>query len=83
MWNLAVDAEDCNTIAAAGAIPLLVQLLTEGRDSAKEQAAGALGNLTANAENQKTIAVAGAIPLLVQLLSEGRDGAKEHAAGAL
>ncbi|KAG1664972.1 hypothetical protein FOA52_001984 [Chlamydomonas sp. UWO 241] len=67
--NLAAKDDNKVTIAAAGAIPPLVQLLRLGSAAEVQQhAAGALINLALNADNKVTIAAAGAIPLLVQLL---------------
>lgn len=82
--NLAIDEENRRTIAAAGAIPLLVQLLTVNAPVVPERAAGALWSLAVqDTENQKSIAATGAIPLLLQLLREGSDGARKEATGAL
>jgi hypothetical protein len=61
------DDEDAVTIASAGAIPLLVQLLTPGpRTDVPWSAARALQRLAANSENAVTMASAGAIPPLAQ-----------------
>jgi hypothetical protein len=80
---LAVNAEDAVTIASAGAIPLLVQLLKPGtRDDVQHNAAGALSRIAANSENAVTITIvtAGAIPLLAQLLRSGADNDTKAAA---
>ncbi|KAJ1428264.1 hypothetical protein B484DRAFT_396896 [Ochromonadaceae sp. CCMP2298] len=72
------------TIAAAGAIPLLIALLRDGTAKGKENAASALWNLAANnADNDATIIAAGAISLLIALLREGTVEGKTNAAGAL
>eukprot|EP00633_Aureoumbra_lagunensis_P005416 CAMPEP_0197306436 /NCGR_PEP_ID=MMETSP0891-20130614/3315_1 /TAXON_ID=44058 ORGANISM="Aureoumbra lagunensis, Strain CCMP1510" /NCGR_SAMPLE_ID=MMETSP0891 /ASSEMBLY_ACC=CAM_ASM_000534 /LENGTH=133 /DNA_ID=CAMNT_0042788675 /DNA_START=270 /DNA_END=668 /DNA_ORIENTATION=+ len=72
------------TIAEAGAIPALVNLLTSGTAAAKEKAAAALWNLAINDENKVFIAEAGAIPALVNnLLTSGTAIANKNAAGAL
>ncbi|KAG1667949.1 hypothetical protein FOA52_008321 [Chlamydomonas sp. UWO 241] len=82
---LSEDSENAATIAAAGAIPLLVRLLGAGSPAAVQQgAAGALRTLSKHTENVATIAAAGAIPLLVQLLGTGSEaGAQQSAAGVL
>ena len=61
----------------------LVQLLRDGSEGAKEQAACALSNLALNAENKVAIVRAGALEPLVPLLRDGSAGAKENAARAL
>ncbi|KAG1665297.1 hypothetical protein FOA52_015874 [Chlamydomonas sp. UWO 241] len=73
LGEFCVDGEDTemqNAIAAAGAIPSLVQLL--GRDVSTEvqaAAARAVGVLAGgHAQNQVAIAAAGAIPPLLELL---------------
>jgi hypothetical protein len=80
LGDLALNAEDAVTIASAGAIPLLVQLLkpgtrdgVQGRRSTVGRAAGVLMLLAANSENAVTIASAGAIPPLAQLSRSGPD----------
>jgi hypothetical protein len=81
--KLVVDAEDMTSVAAAGVIPLLVQLLKDGTEEAKVYAATALRSMVVEAGNRATCAATGAIPLLVMMLTAGTDDAKEAAAGAL
>jgi hypothetical protein len=75
------------TIASAGAIPLLVQLLKlkpGTRAAVLHNAALVLAKIASNAENAVTIASAGAIPALAQLLrSDANDDTKDNAARAL
>ena len=68
LCELARNSENKVSIAAAGAIPLLVVLLQSGTEVAKGNATAALWNLSTNVDNRVSIAVAGAIPLLVALL---------------
>jgi vacuolar protein 8 len=59
-------------VAAAGAIPALVDLLRGGSDKGKGNAAGALLNMAYNdVENRVSVAIANAIPPLVELLCGG------------
>ena len=78
---------DVTRIAAAGAIPPLVNLLRNGPASSKKHAAAALWNIAADPKNvnQEAVAAAGAIAPLVELLLNGDDSTsdKEDAAGAL
>ena len=67
------------TIAAAGAIPPLVELLRFGSDWGKENAAGALGNLALNDQNQVTIRNVGAVSALENLVESGTATQKEIA----
>ncbi|KAG1662833.1 hypothetical protein FOA52_009047 [Chlamydomonas sp. UWO 241] len=73
LGNIALDAESAHTITAAGAIPLLVQLLGPGSPAdAHSAASGALMSLALGcAEAVAAIAAAGAISPLVQLLRPG------------
>jgi hypothetical protein len=84
---LARNAENASSIAAAGAIPLLVQLLDPGDGPPalmQGTAAQTLGYLAVNAEDAVTIVDAGAVPLLVQLLKPGpRVDVQQVATGAL
>ena len=64
--NLAVNADNQVTIAAAGAIEPLVALVRGGSEGANAQAAAALWNLADNADNQVKIALAGGFwPMLM------------------
>jgi hypothetical protein len=66
--------------AAAGAIPLLAQLLRSSVDpEARFQAAAALGNITIACEHHAQVVQAGAVPLLARLLLSS-DGAMQQAA---
>ncbi|KAG1674704.1 hypothetical protein FOA52_013539 [Chlamydomonas sp. UWO 241] len=67
MAALAANADAAVSIAAAGAIPPLVQLLAATRPVAQQMAALALLRLAANAAIADTIAAAGAIPPLVRM----------------
>lgn len=81
-----VFANDTNkvAIAAAGAIPLMVELLRVGSDEVKAGVAWALANFTMNnAANKVAIVRTGAIPLLVDVLRGGSDEGKAGAASAL
>jgi len=80
---LAAIADNKATIAAAGAIQLLIALLRRETEEGKADFAGALGNLAAIADNKATIAAAGAIPPLIALLRDGTSEGKSDAAGAL
>jgi vacuolar protein 8 len=83
--ELARDPQERMNIAAAGAIPLLVQLLKQCSSSAtRHQLVLALWRLaTDNTEYQKTIAAAEAIPHIVPILMDDGDAIKEVAAGLL
>ncbi|KAG1662173.1 hypothetical protein FOA52_006393 [Chlamydomonas sp. UWO 241] len=73
-------------IAAAGAIPALVQQLLGSSEVAQEAAARALHNLAkGHAQNQAAVIAAGGIPALVKLLGAAgfSAGVQAAAAGAL
>ena len=56
------DDDNEVTIAAAGAIPPLVELVRSGDAEGKAKAAGALRNLADNAENARAIRALGYNP---------------------
>ena len=70
------------TIARAGAVPPLVELLRHGDAAGKQAAACALQTLACNDDNKVQIAASGAVPALVAVLAstgEDRRGAREAA----
>ena len=70
--NSAINARAKEAIAAVGAIPVLVALLSSGPAPAVEAAARALGNLASTSEaNRQAIGQAGGISPLVALLMHG------------
>lgn len=68
IWSLGKENGCSVPFVTAGAIPLLVSLLHEGSDSAKERAAGALWSLCWEAANQEAFAAGRVIFALVQQL---------------
>ncbi|KAG1667241.1 hypothetical protein FOA52_009806 [Chlamydomonas sp. UWO 241] len=69
-------------IAAAGAIPPLVQLLRAGCSVVQLHAATSLANLALIADSQVAIADAGAVPPLVKLLGPASSAEVQEAAAA-
>lgn len=76
-----VDNRIC--IAEAGAIPLLVGLLSTEDPPTQEHAVTALLNLSIYEENKKNIIFSGAVPSIVQVLKTGSMEARENAAATL
>ena len=72
-----------DSIAAAGAIPALVDVVKNGSDRSKKHAASALWTLAVHHEGNKALIAASAIVPLVQLLRDGSDDAKKAAARTL
>ncbi|KAJ9153122.1 hypothetical protein P3X46_026599 [Hevea brasiliensis] len=70
-------------IAEAGAIPVLVNLLTAEDVSIQENAVTAILNLSIYENNKGLIMLAGAIPSIVQILRAGSVEARENAAATL
>ncbi|GMI99795.1 PLANT U-BOX PROTEIN10 [Hibiscus trionum] len=70
-------------IADAGAIPVLVNLLTTDDVSLQEHAVTSILNLSIYENNKSLIVLAGALPLIVQVLRGGSDEARENAAATL
>ena len=74
LQNLCGAVENRELIAAAGAIPPLIALLSSPKVGVQGAAAGALQNLGGHVENKVRIASAGAIPPLIALLSSPSAG---------
>jgi len=81
---LGASVDNQAAIVEAGALPLLVDLLKNCREGAREQAVRALWQLSRhNAENKDQIARAGAIEPLVHLLLQDRTPLRALACGLL
>ncbi|KAJ6689591.1 hypothetical protein OIU85_005951 [Salix viminalis] len=70
-------------IARAGAIPVLVNLLTSEDTSIQENTVTAILNLSIYEDNKGLIMLAGAVPSIVQVLRAGSVEARENAAATL
>ncbi|KAL9282053.1 U-box domain-containing protein 15 [Arabidopsis thaliana] len=70
-------------IANAGAIPLLVQLLSYPDSGIQENAVTTLLNLSIDEVNKKLISNEGAIPNIIEILENGNREARENSAAAL
>lgn len=77
------NADNRVCIADAGAIPLLVELLSSPDPRTQEHAVTALLNLSINESNKGAIVIAGAIPDIVEVLKNGSMEARENAAATL
>lgn len=77
------NADNRVCIAEAGAIPLLVELLSSTDPRTQEHAVTALLNLSINETNKGSIVNAGAIPDIVDVLKNGSMEARENAAATL
>lgn len=77
------NADNRVCIAEAGAIPLLVELLSSPDPRTQEHAVTALLNLSINETNKGSIVNAGAIPDIVYVLKNGSMEARENAAATL
>ncbi|KAG2243156.1 hypothetical protein Bca52824_095000 [Brassica carinata] len=70
-------------LANAGAIPLLVQLLSYPDSGIQENAVTTLLNLSIDETNKKLISNEGAIPDIIEILQYGNREARENSAAAL
>lgn len=77
------NADNRVCIAEAGAIPLLVELLSSRDSRTQEHAVTALLNLSINEANKGIIVSVGAIPEIVDVLKNGSTEARENAAATL
>jgi hypothetical protein len=80
---LAIPAVNKVSLAAAGAVPALVQTLKAESSAMQETAATALACMALGKDNGVSKATRGAIPCLVQLLASAAPRVQEAAAGAL
>ncbi|XP_027345836.1 U-box domain-containing protein 13-like isoform X2 [Abrus precatorius] len=77
------NADNRVAIAEAGAIPLLVRLLSVPDSRTQEHAVTALLNLSIHENNKGSIVSSGAVPGIVQVLHKGSMEARENAAATL
>ncbi|GMI81788.1 plant U-box 13, ARABIDOPSIS THALIANA PLANT U-BOX 13 [Hibiscus trionum] len=77
------NADNRVAIAEAGAIPLLVTLLSTPDSRTQEHAVTALLNLSICEDNKGSIISFGAVPGIVQVLKKGSMEARENSAAAL
>ncbi|GMG99424.1 hypothetical protein Nepgr_001264 [Nepenthes gracilis] len=77
------NADNRVCIAEAGAIPLLIELLSSPDSRTQEHAVTALLNLSIYEMNKSIIVDAGAIPDIVEVLKNGSMEARENAAATL
>ncbi|XWS74140.1 hypothetical protein CRYUN_Cryun02cG0190100 [Craigia yunnanensis] len=77
------NADNRVAIAEAGAIPLLVSLLSTPDSRIQEHAVTALLNLSICEDNKGSIISFGAVPGIVQVLKKGSMEARENAAATL
>ncbi|KAG5238196.1 armadillo/beta-catenin repeat family protein [Salix suchowensis] len=77
------NADNRVAIAEAGAIPLLVNLLSTPDSRTQEHAITALLNLSICEDNKGSIVLAGAVPGIVHVLKKGSMEARENAAATL
>ncbi|OQU79383.1 hypothetical protein SORBI_3008G136200 [Sorghum bicolor] len=70
-------------IAEAGAIPLLLSLLSSSDLQTQEHAVTALLNLSIHEDNKSSIILSGAVPGIVHVLKNGSMQARENAAATL
>lgn len=77
------NADNRVCIAEAGAVPLLVELLSSPDLRTQEHAVTALLNLSIHEANKGNIVNSGAIPDIVEVLKNGSTEARENAAATL
>ncbi|KAK3023272.1 hypothetical protein RJ639_044243 [Escallonia herrerae] len=77
------NADNRVAIAEAGAIPLLVGLLSTPDSRTQEHAVTALLNLSICEDNKGSIVLSGAVPGIVHVLKKGSMEARENAAATL
>lgn len=67
----------------SGAIPILVDLLSDRNVEVKEKASGAIAQLSYVEADRLALADAGAIPVLIELLRDDSEELRDNAAEAL
>jgi vesicle coat complex subunit len=83
LFSLSIVDENKVTIGASGAIPALVQLLSNGSQRGKKDAATALFNLCIYQGNKGKAVRAGLVPILLELLTETESGMVDEALAIL
>lgn len=84
LFNLTNSSDACERIVEAGALELLVALLSQSSNTAAEPAAGAIANLANGSDERcERISSAGALAPLVSLLGHPSMGMADKAAEAL
>ncbi|MCO5560272.1 hypothetical protein L7F22_013883 [Adiantum nelumboides] len=83
IWDLSSYRHSTSFVVAAGAIPVLVELLKAENEELRENVSGAIAQLTYNDDDKQALAEAGVIPILVELLQDSCMEVKGNAAEAL
>ncbi|KAI5085065.1 hypothetical protein GOP47_0001234 [Adiantum capillus-veneris] len=83
IWDLSSYRHSTSFVVAAGAIPVLVELLKAENEDLRENVSGAIAQLTYNDDDRQALAEAGVIPILVELLQDSSTEVKANVAEAL
>ncbi|PON43280.1 Armadillo-type fold containing protein [Parasponia andersonii] len=83
LWDLLGYKHSVFVVLLSGAIPVLVDLLSDGNQEVKEKVSGAIAHLSYDEANRAALADAGAIPFLMELLHDESEESRDNAAEAL
>ncbi|PON94100.1 Armadillo-type fold containing protein [Trema orientale] len=83
LWDLSGYKHSVSVVLLSGAIPILVDLLSNENHEVKEKVSGAIAQLSYDEANRVALADAGAIPFLMELLHDESEESRDNAAEAL
>lgn len=83
IWDLSSYRQSVSMVLAAGAIPVLVDLLKSESEDVKENVSGAIAQLTYNDDDRQALGEMGAIPILVGLLQDSSTAVRANMVEAL
>ncbi|KAF3453344.1 hypothetical protein FNV43_RR03784 [Rhamnella rubrinervis] len=83
LWDLSGYKHSVSVVRNSGAIPILVDLLSDRNVEVKEKVSGAIAQLSYDEADRLALANAGAIRVLIELLHDESEELKDNAAEAL
>ncbi|KAL5548564.1 hypothetical protein UlMin_003795 [Ulmus minor] len=83
LWGISGYKHSVPVVRISGAIPILVDLLTDEDDEVREKVSGAVAQLSYDDENRAELADSGAIPILIEMLEDESEELRDNAAEAL
>ena len=83
LWGITGHKHSISVLGESGAVPLLIGLLQEGEEDAREKALGVLVQMSYEEADRRALADHGAIPVLIDLLRSESEELQEYAIEAL
>lgn len=83
LWDLSSYKHSVPVVRNSGAIPILVNLMSDENDEVREKVSGAIAQLSYNEADRIALADAGAVPIMIELLQCESEEVKDNAAESL